>query len=192
MVQSRAFGRSRRAGSGAVAYRLSSRHAPTPIAEQQRASTQTTGCDSQVTLAISETWCSTLLIIILAAAAKDGVAQTRSGPDTVWVAGGCATGRALRVEVLLADTVIYRTSFTICRRQRSQIPLTYWPFSFKPSTRLVWSNDSTNPTNRCQATFGRLARSRTPLSWGSPFNRTTGSWLTRCTWPRPTGLPARL
>ncbi len=96
-------------------------------------------------MAISEMWSATVLAIILAAAPHGGVAQTRSGPDTVWVADGCATGRALRVEVLLADTVIYRTSVTICRRQRSQIPQTHWPFSFKPSTRLVWSNDSTGP-----------------------------------------------
>lgn len=40
---------------------------------------------------------------------------------------------------------LYRTVVTICRRERSQIAQTHWPFSFIPSTWLVLSNDSVGP-----------------------------------------------
>ena len=76
--------------------------------------------------------------------APNASAQILSGPDdTVWVADRCAAGRTLMVQVRFANTNIYHTSFTICRRQRSQIPQTHWQFSFTPWTRLHWSNDST-------------------------------------------------
>ncbi len=84
------------------------------------------------------------IIAALIGLAANASAQILSGPDdTVWVADRCAAGRTLMVQVRFANTNIYHTSFTICRRQRSQIPQTHWQFSFTPWTRLHWSNDST-------------------------------------------------
>src|SRR5437867_10768285 len=74
--------------------------------------------------------------------APNASAQVLSGPDdTVWVADRCAAGRTLMVQVRFANTNIYHTSFTICRRQRSQIPQTHWQFSFAPSTPLHWRSE---------------------------------------------------
>jgi hypothetical protein len=81
-----------------------------------------------------------VLLVTLAAIPRAGLAQ-----DTVWVAGACTAGVALRVDVRRAHKLIYRTTLTICRRERSQRPSTHWSFSFTPSTRVVWSNDSTRP-----------------------------------------------
>jgi len=82
----------------------------------------------------------------LIALGANAAAQTPSGPDdTVWVAGRCGAGRTLMIEVRFANTNVYHTSLTICRRQRSQIPQIHWQFTFTPSTRLHWSNDSTAP-----------------------------------------------
>src|SRR3989442_9494136 len=96
-------------------------------------------------MAMTDMGRATVFLITLAAGPHDALAQEHSGfLDTVWVADACVAGRPLRVEVILADTVIYRTSFTICRRERSQILRTHWPFSFTPSKRVIWSNDSTD------------------------------------------------
>ena len=82
----------------------------------------------------------------LIALGSNATAQTPSAPDdTVWIAGRCGAGRTLMVQVRLANTNVYHTSLTICRRRRSQIPQIHWQFSFTPSTRLHWSNDSTAP-----------------------------------------------
>ena len=82
----------------------------------------------------------------LIALGSNATAQTPSrADDTVWVAGRCGAGRTLMVQVRFANTNIYHTSLTICRRQRSQISQIHWQFSFTPSTRLHWSNDSTAP-----------------------------------------------
>jgi hypothetical protein len=92
-----------------------------------------------------------LIIPGLIALGSNATAQTPSGPDdTVWVAGRCDAGRTLMVQVRFANTNIYHTSLTICRRQRSQIrsPQIHWQFSFTPSTRVHWSNDSTAPGER--------------------------------------------
>jgi hypothetical protein len=92
----------------------------------------------------------TVTVIALAVGPHSGLAQTRSGSlDTVWVMDGCATGRAFQVTLLLAKNAIYkalyRTTITVCQRERSQIPQKHWPFSFKPLTRLVFSTDSAGP-----------------------------------------------
>src|SRR2546430_17633995 len=77
-----------------------------------------------------------LIISGLIALGANATAQTPSGPDdTVWVAGRCGAGRTLMIQVRLANTNVYHTTLTICRRQRSQIAQIHWRFSPTPPQR---------------------------------------------------------
>src|SRR5256886_9574432 len=87
-----------------------------------------------------------LIISGLIALGANATAQTPSGPDdTVWVAGRCGAGRTLMIQVRLANTNVYHTSLTICRRQRSQIAQIHCRFSLPPSPPPPRSNDPPAP-----------------------------------------------